>query len=137
MPIPAFCVILCHVTSRVPHPVLKLRRNAKGLTQDELAKKTKIDRSRVSGLETGRITTGPSPARKLARVRGGEPADYIWSAKKPIDMAEELVKRLGEGGAVPDDLRREVAAQMEATATLCTALAARLREGLAAEHSAP
>lgn len=49
---------------------LKERRKAKGLTQMQLSKKTKIPQTSISGWETGRYVPSITDAIKLAKALG-------------------------------------------------------------------
>lgn len=54
-------------------------RKKKGLTQDELAKRSGVSRAIVSGLESGRIrTTTTQTLLKLAKALGCRVADIFF-----------------------------------------------------------
>ena len=56
---------------------LRKARQSKGLTQEELAYRAKINRTYVSKLETGATSAGLEVICKVARVLAVEPADLL------------------------------------------------------------
>ena len=61
---------------------LRRARNAKGLSQEELALAAVIDRTYLSKLETGATWAGLKIMCKLARVLSVEPADFLTRPKR-------------------------------------------------------
>ena len=83
-------------------------RKARGMTQEELAKKAGVTRHLISHIETGRVER-PKDMDKIARALGVSPAlvqfgeektaldDGVWSAAKalqtlPPDQREALIR---------------------------------------------
>lgn len=58
---------------------IKMLRQAKGWTQDELGEKLSVKRSAVSKYETGKVPLTDDTIRKLSEIFG-ESADYILGA---------------------------------------------------------
>lgn len=58
---------------------IKMLRQAKGWTQDELGEKLSVKRSAISKYETGKIPLTDDTIRKLSEIFG-ESADYILGA---------------------------------------------------------
>lgn len=56
---------------------LRKVRQSKGLSQEELAHKAKVNRTYVSKLETGATWAGLEVICKLARVLNVEPSDLL------------------------------------------------------------
>jgi transcriptional regulator with XRE-family HTH domain len=61
---------------------LRRLRHAKGLSQEELAFRAKINRTYVSKLETGATWAGLEVIAKVARVLGVEAADLLVRPKR-------------------------------------------------------
>lgn len=62
---------------------LRRLRNAKGLSQEELAFRAEIDRSYVSQLETGTYAATVVMLGKLAEALDVEPAEFLKLPSKP------------------------------------------------------
>ena len=67
-----------------PHPTLKKlgrfvreTRNAKGLTQEDLAGKADLDRTYISNLERGRRNPSLLHLKRLAKALGVRPAEFF------------------------------------------------------------
>jgi transcriptional regulator with XRE-family HTH domain len=56
---------------------LRKARQSKGLSQEELAHKAKVNRTYISKLETGATWAGLEVICKVARVLGIEPSDLL------------------------------------------------------------
>jgi transcriptional regulator with XRE-family HTH domain len=65
---------------------LRRLRQAKGLSQEELAHQAKIDRTYVSALERSVYAAGIDVVDRLARVLGVEAADLL---KRPTPKAKK------------------------------------------------
>ena len=65
---------------------LRRLRQAKGLSQDELAHQAEIDRTYVSALERSVYAAGIDVVDRLARVLGVEVADLL---KRPTPKAKK------------------------------------------------
>jgi transcriptional regulator with XRE-family HTH domain len=65
---------------------LRRLRQAKGLSQEELAHQAEIDRTYVSALERSIYAAGIDVVDRLARVLGVEAADLL---KRPTPKAEK------------------------------------------------
>jgi transcriptional regulator with XRE-family HTH domain len=61
---------------------LRRARNAKGMSQEELAFRAKVNRTYVSKLETAKTWAGLEVIGKLAKVLGTEPAELLKPSKK-------------------------------------------------------
>ena len=102
---------------------LKVQREARGWSQDELATRAQLSRSEVSAIETGRVTPSTAAAMKLARALGvlveqlftlGEPEEsswswdaaerrHFWRASVAGRMMRFPVERMATGAQVTDD----------------------------------
>jgi Predicted transcriptional regulators len=73
---------------------IKMLRQAKGWTQDELGKKLSVKRSAVSKYETGKVPLTDDTIRKLSEIFG-ESADYILgSNNSEINLTEKDKKSI-------------------------------------------
>lgn len=61
---------------------LRRLRNARGLSQDELAYKAKISRSYLSQLEKGSFHVSIRVIGKLARTLGADPDEFLKFARR-------------------------------------------------------
>lgn len=82
-----------HVTW-LPTELIRERRLALGLTQEQAADQTGIDRTVFNGIENGRRGVGPRNAARLASVLGGSADEYLTHPVRP--WAKEIEKRLAE-----------------------------------------
>lgn len=68
-----------------PGDSIRIAREMLGLSQNELAQKSKIPQSTISSLESGKTAIGVERAKKLAYVLGIHPAVILfpnWEFKK-------------------------------------------------------
>lgn len=61
---------------------LRRARHAKGLSQEELALRAKVNRTYISKLETAKTWAGLEVIAKLSKVTGVEPAEFLRLPKK-------------------------------------------------------
>ena len=61
-----------------PGDSVRVAREILGLSQNELAKKTKIPQPTISGIESDRISLGVERAKKLAVALGVHPAVLLF-----------------------------------------------------------
>ena len=65
--------------------IIKDKRDEKGLSQDELSKRTKIDRSYISQLERGLKNPTLFVIFQICEVLGTDPECFIADVKKEIE----------------------------------------------------
>jgi len=80
--------------TRLPTELIKERRLARGLTQQEAADRAGISRGEWNQIENGKRGVGPVNAERLADVLGGAPEDYLTRPVQP--EIEELRRRVAE-----------------------------------------
>lgn len=56
---------------------LKMLRITKGLSQSELAKKAKVDRSYISQIETGKVSPSLAVLERIAKALGCNLKDFF------------------------------------------------------------
>lgn len=131
---------------------LQAAMTASGLTRRGLAvklaggtaDKTQVERYRTAVrriLRGEQKTVLEKTAAKLSEVLdvpiGYWPTERSPRPQQPVELAEELLRRLDEGEAVPPPALESAAAQLDETALLYGEIAARLRASAAAEGSTP
>lgn len=89
----ATCGKLRHVT--FAGDTLKRLRKESGLTQEELGKKSRIDRSAIVNIEAGKSGLGPERAKRLAQVLGVKPTVFVDPATvdqegRPLSLEERV-----------------------------------------------
>lgn len=86
-------------------------REAAGMTQEELGKALGTSRNHVNDWENDRYGPSPAYASMLARMWGGEAADWKGRGRgraKPRDEGAELVRLLADQMEVQAQLSREI-----------------------------
>ena len=96
--------------------LLRKKRKARGMSQNELARKTGVDASYISKLEQGKEKPSPQVVRKLAGLLDADPGEFELAAgqvpeefKKVIMEKEELRRLLmlaAEGRLTGEDWKR-------------------------------
>lgn len=74
-------------------------REAKGLTQEQLASRTKISLSTIASIELGKLAISREKAEKLAKALGFEIDDFVystWADKARREIKNQKEKMLSE-----------------------------------------
>jgi transcriptional regulator with XRE-family HTH domain len=113
-------------------------REALGITQEELGRRVKTDRTAIVKIENGDRSVGRIVARRLATELGGTPEEWVTFARRSAEDVVsdlEVLRRLEALEAEVAELRRErnelVAAAVERLARLEEAA------GIAGQRSTP
>lgn len=83
---------------------LRQAREARGLTQLELAKRCGVDRTYIANIETGR-STRPEHMAEIARVLKVSPGWLAFGADWLDELTEEELQAAKELHSLPDALR--------------------------------
>lgn len=75
---------------------LRAVRLRKRMTQDELAAKSGVDQTHISGIEIGRRNPSDDVKERLAKALGIAPSRLKFTAPEPSDSVAESSDRLGQ-----------------------------------------
>lgn len=74
---------------------LRVARRRKRLTQDQLAERSGVDQTHISGLETGRRGPSQDVRERLADALGVSPAELLFG-RRPAATVDRLSDRAGQ-----------------------------------------